>query len=202
MIKLSTFFLALLGMLFLSSCSSDNLSTPEERYATALEAGLASSAVTNDVFLGLQLAETDREFYDRCTVLNGKQLIEMGAGGNRVNHKLDDELDRPAVLTFYPDFSKDRPRIIKAMDFEIAYVDWSPWNKAAFADLLLKDIGNGWAEEVFGPDFEIVPHARHGKVLVQVKNNRRTAFWAADERIVRGRVTDLRALPEEKLGLE
>jgi hypothetical protein len=155
--------------------------------------------VTNDVFLGLQLAETDKEFYDRCTELNGRQLIEMGTGGNRVNHKLTDELARPALLTFYPDFSKDRPRIIKAMDFEIAYVDWSPWNKSAYAGPLLEDIGKSWAEDVFGPGFEVVPHARHGKVLVQVKNNRRTAFWVLDERIVRGRVTDLRALPNEPL---
>jgi hypothetical protein len=200
--KLSTFSLALLGMLFLSSCSSEDLSTPLGRYTAALKAGLASSTVTNDVFLGLQLAETDREFYDRCTELNGKQLIEMGSGGNRVNHNLPDQLLRPAVLTFYPDFSKDRPRIIKAMDFEIAYIDWSPWNKAAYAGPLLEDIGTEWVAQTFGEGFEMVPHARHGKVLVQVKNNRRTAFWAADERIVRGRVTDLRALPDEKMGLE
>ncbi|MFK8163034.1 MAG: hypothetical protein AB8H12_11280 [Lewinella sp.] len=199
MIRLSTFSLALLGMLFLSNCSSEDLSTPTGRYTAALKAGLASSTITNEVFLGLQLAETDKAFYDRCTELNGKQLIEMGSGGNRVNHKLTDELARPAVLTFYPDFSKDRPRIIKAMDFEIAYVDWSPWNKAAYAEPLLEDIGQGWAPQVFGPGFEVVPHAKHGKVLVQVKNNRRTAFWVTDERIVRGRVTDLRALPEEPL---
>ncbi|WP_026232108.1 hypothetical protein [Neolewinella persica] len=199
MIRLSTFSLAFLGMLFLSSCSADDLSTPAGRYKAALKAGLSSSTVTNDLFLGLQLAETDKEFYDRCTELNGKQLIEMGSGGNRVNHKLDDELARPAVLTFYPDFSDDRPRIIKAMDLEIAYVDWSPWNKAAYAGPLLEDIGKGWASQVFGEGFEIVSHARHGKVLVQVKNNRRTAFWVADDRIVRGRVTDLRALPDEPL---
>lgn len=199
MIKLSTLSLALLGMLFLSSCSSEDLSTPEGRYIAALKAGLSSSTVTNDVFLGLKLAEKDKEFYDRCTELNGKQLIEMGAGGNRVNHKLPDELDRPALLTFYPDFSKDRPRIIKAMDFEIAYLDWSPWNKAAYADPLLADLEKNWVVNVFGEGFEVVSHARYGKVLVQVKNNRRTALWAADERIVRGRVTDLLALPDEPL---
>jgi len=186
-------------MFLLSSCSSDDLSTPAGRYMAAMKAGLSSSTVTNDVFLGLQLAETDKEFYDRCTELNGKKLIEMGSGGNRVNHNLPDELARPAVLTFYPDFSKDRPRIIKAMDFEIAYIDWSPWNKAAYADPLLEDIGDGWASQVFGPGFEVVAHAKHGKALVQVKNNRRTVFWVADERIVRGRVTDLRALPDEPL---
>jgi hypothetical protein len=199
MIRLSTISLAILGMLFLSSCSSDDLSTPAGRYLAAMKAGLASSTVTNDVFLGLQLAKTDKEFYDRCTELNGKQLIEMGSGGNRVNHKLTDELARPAVLTFYPDFSKDRPRIIKAMDLEIAYVDWSPWNKAAYAGPLLEDISKGWAPRVFGEGFEVIPHARYGKVLVQVKNNRRTAFWVADDRIVRGRVTDLRALPDDPL---
>lgn len=203
MIKQVTFFaLALGGMFYLTACQPAAPATPAERYEKALATGLSSKETTNELFLGLQLAVTDRQFYDRCTVLNREKKIEMGTGGNRVDHKMPTELARPAVLTFYPDFSTDQPRIIKAMDMELAYVDWSPWNKDAHADKLLEDIAQGWAVETFGAGFEVVPHPRHGKVLVQVKNNRRTAFWVVDERIVRGRATDLRAMPEEKLGLQ
>lgn len=192
---------AAVAMLLFCSCSNEPEGTPQERYEAALAKGLASTKPSNDLFLGLELAVTDKVFYDRCTELNKQQLITMGSGGNRVNHDLSDELARPATLTFYPDFSKDRPRIIKAMDMEIVYDDWSPWNTEAHSPKLLADVAK-WARKEFGTDFEVVDHPKHQKVLVQVKNNRRTAFWVLDTRVVRGRITDLNALPEEPLGLE
>ena len=59
-----------------------------------------------------------------------------------------------------------------------------------------------WAKNKFVDGFEIVDHLQHQKVIVQVKNNRRITFWALDTKAVRGRVTDLNALPNEPLGLE
>lgn len=193
--------LATVAMLLATSCSNGPEGTPQERYEAALAKGLASSGISNDLFLGLELAETDKEFYDRCTQLNIEQKIMMGSGGNRVDYQLGDALTRPATLTFYPDFSEDRPRIINAMDMEIIYNDWSPWNKDAHSPKLLADVAK-WAKKQFGDGFEVVDHPNHQKVLVQVKNNRRTAFWVLDTKAVRGRVTNLNALPDEPLGLK
>lgn len=189
--------LSVCSLLFFLACDAG---TPTERYEAALATGLASSETRNELFLGLELAETDRQFYDRCTELNRQQKIVMGSGGNRVNYAMGDALDRAATLTFYPDFSEDRPRIILAMDVEIAYDDWSPWNTAAHVPALFPDVAE-WARAQFGDGWNVVPHPKHGKVLVQVRDNRRIAFWALDTRVVRGRMTDLRALPDEPLGL-
>ncbi|MEM9929020.1 MAG: hypothetical protein AAF840_04340 [Bacteroidota bacterium] len=201
MIKCSTYFLALMGFFVLSSCLADDETAALSRYESALAEGLASSATSNQLFLGLELAETDRAFYDKCTELNKRRLIEMGTGGNRVNHKIRKGTKRPSLLTFYPDFSTDRPRIVQAMDMEFAYDDWSPWNQEATAGKLLTDLAQDWLPRVFGEGFEIVPHPVHKWVLVQVKDNRRAAFWVLDKRLVRGRVTDLRVFPDEPLGL-
>lgn len=191
--------LATVAMLLCLACTNDG--TPQERYEAALAAGLASTETTNDLFLGLKLAETDKQFYDRCTQLNQAQKIMMGSGGNRVDYQLGSSLARPATLTFYPDFSADRPRIIKAMDLEIIYNDWAPWNKEAQSPKLIADVAK-WAKKQFGDGFEVVDHPQHQKVLVQVKNNRRAAFWVMDTKTVRGRITDLNALPDELLGLK
>lgn len=203
--KLNTLFkllpLTALAMLLCSACINEPKGTPQERYEAALAKGLASEEVTNDLFLGLELAVTDKQFYDRCTELNKQQKVTMGSGGNRVDYKLGDALPRPATLTYYPDFSEDRPRIIKAMDMEIIYDDWSPWNKDAHTPKLMADVAK-WAKKKFGDGFEIVDHPQHQKVIVQVKNNRRITFWALDTKAVRGRITDLNALPNEPLGLE
>lgn len=201
MMKQLLLSLATVALLLATACTNEAEGTPEERYQAALATGLASPETTNGLFLGLQLAETDKEFYDRCTELNIQQKIMMGSGGNRVDYQLGNALKRPATLTFYPDFSKDRPRIIHAMDLEIIYNDWSPWNKDAHAPKLLPDVAV-WAEKQFGDGFEVVDHPVHQKVVVQVKNNRRAAFWVLDTKAVRGRITDLTALPEEPLGLK
>ncbi|MTB51256.1 hypothetical protein [Lewinella sp. W8] len=192
-------FLAFFGLLFFTSCQTDDR-PPEERYAEALAAGLASKTVTNDLFLGLELDMTDQEFYDQCTRLNQQKKIVMGSGGNRVNYAMSEELDRPATMTFYPDFSKDDPRRILAMDLEISYDDWSPWNRDASSAALIKDLYT-YVKEEYGNDIIPVPDDRYKVIFTQVKNNRRIAFWIKDERIVRVRITDLRALPEEPLGL-
>jgi len=176
MMKQLLLSLATVAMLLAYSCTGEPEGTPRERYEAALAAGLASEETSNDLFLGLQLAETDKEFYDRCTELNIQQKIMMGSGGNRVDYQMGNALARPATLTFYPDFSEDRPRIIEAMDMEIIYNDWSPWNKDAHSPKLLADVAQ-WAEKKFGDGFEVVDHPKHQKVLIQVKNNRRAAFW-------------------------
>lgn len=193
--------LATAALLLCFGCTNEPEGTPQERYEAALAAGLASEATSNDLFLGLALGVTDKEFYDSCTKLNMAQTITMGSGGNRVDYSMGDALSRPARLTFYPDFSKDRPRIIMAMDMEIIYDDWSPWNKDAHTPKLMADILK-WAKKEFGDGFEVVDHSVHQKVIVQVKNNRRTAFWVLDSKTVRGRMTDLNALPDEPLGLK
>lgn len=201
MMKQLLLSLATAALLLCFGCTNEPEGTPQERYEAALAKGLDSEVSSNDIFLGLELAVTDKQFYDRCTELNMQQVITMGSGGNRVNYKMGDALSRPATLTFYPDFSEDRPRIIKAMDMEIIYDDWSPWNKNAHTPKLMADILK-WAKKEFGDGFEIVDHPQHQKVIVQVTNNRRIAFWVLDTKAVRGRITDLNALPNEPLGLK
>lgn len=191
------FLFALLGGLILPGCTNDADLPPLERYEKAHARGVSSSQVEDDFFLGLELGIPKREYYDRCTVLNKNQQITMAGGGNAVDHQLPDELGRPAVMTFAPDFGDSYT--VEAMDVLFAYVDWSPWNKNAHSDKLLKDVAM-WMDELYGGDWIIVPHKTLGSIVTQVKNNRAIAIWIKDSQIVQARFTDLRVLPEEKLG--
>lgn len=190
---------ALLAVVLLTACGNADADALA-RYETELAAGRAATTVTDDIFLGLELGMTDQQFFDRCTQLNKERLITMGAGGNRVNYKMKDALSRPATLTFYPAFSEDRPRIIDAMDIEVVFDDWAPWNKDAHTPQLMADLLT-WTRRKFGEDAYVVPHPKFKKVIVHLQDNRRVMFWAKDNATVRGRVTDLRKLPEEPLAL-
>lgn len=190
--------LLIVTLALLPACTPD----PEERYAAELAEAVATEKTSNDLFLGLELNVPAKAFYDRCTVLNGQRLITMGSGGNRVDHQPTSGFERPVKMTFYPDFSEGsvRNRIVEAMNLEFIYRDWAPWNKDAQSPALMTDLVD-WAESVFGDGFFVVDHPVHQKVLVQFKDNRRTAFWLQDQSIVRGRVTDMSLLPEEELAV-
>lgn len=192
------FLLLLLGLLSFAGCKSDADLPPLERYEKALAEGLASSQVENEVFLGLNLGIPRQAYFDRCTVLNQEKRITMSGGGNAVDYRLESELPRPAVMTFAPDFGEDR-KSIKAMTVLVSYNDWSPWNKDSHAPKLLQDLYEFLSEQ-YGTGFMVVPHDELGSILVQVKDNRRIAAWAKDERFVQIRFTDLNAKPDEVLG--
>ena len=190
------FLIIALGTCWLAGCSSDADLPPAERYAKDLAAAREATATSNDFYLGLEIGISRKEYYDRCTVLNREQKITMGAGGNTVNHNFQVGLDRPATMTFAPEFTEDR-KTVTAFTVLLSYVDWSPWNTKSHADQLLRDV-YPFLTKTYG-EFYAVPHERVGRVLVNFSNNRRISAWLKDERYVQMRFTDLRALPEEEL---
>ena len=192
------FLLLIFGLLTLPGCKSDADLPPLERYEKALAEGMASTQIENEVFLDLDLGIPRQAYFDRCTVLNQQKRITMSGGGNAVDYRLEDELPRPAIMTFAPDFGEDR-KSIKAMTVLVSYNDWSPWNKDSHAPRLLQDLYEFLTAE-YGKGFMVVPHEELGSVLVQVRHNRRIAAWVKDERFVQVRFTDLNALPDEVLG--
>ena len=189
--------LAVLGFTLAFGCKPDADLSPAERYAKELAAAKTADGSIDDFYLGLELGIARQEFYDRCTELNKKQLITMGGGGNNVEHQLKDELPRPAVMSFAPDFSEDRSTV-EAYTVLLSYVDWSPWNKDSHAEQLLKDLYPVLIEE-YGDGFYAVPNERVGSVLVQIKGSRRIAAWVKDERYVQVRFADMRVRGAEEL---
>ena len=104
-------------------------------------------------------------------------------------------------MNFFPDFTEkteDQPRQIYAMDIEIAYDEWAPWNAEFNSIALLRDVTEMMIDW-FVNDFMAIPHEKFGRVVVQVKDNRRVAMWIKDQATVRARITDLSLAPDEPL---
>ncbi len=192
-------FAALL-LLLPFACSKEDEAAAIEKYEKALAAGKASTERTDKIFLDIRLGMRPRDFFDHCTRLNQQKIITEGNAGNTVRYAVT-QLEHPATLNFFPKFTKTEEgesAQFYAMDMEFSYDAWSPWNKELYALNLLKDVTRmfiGW----YGNDFIAVPHPAVGRVVVQVKNNRRTAFWIMDDSTVRGRIVDLSQMPDEPL---
>ncbi len=190
----------LLSACMLVSCSKDDGQANQEKYEKALAEGLASQERTDKLFLGIRLGMRPKEFFDHCTDLNQQKIILEGNAGNTVRYALPG-MEHATTMNFFPKFTKgspENPAKLYAMDMEFSYDAWAPWNKEYYSLNLLKDVTKRFVDW-YGKDFIAVPHTQLGRIVVQVKNNRRTAFWIVDESTVRGRIIDLTLVPEEPL---
>lgn len=190
----------LLSACMLVSCSQDDAQANQKKYEKALAEGLASQERTDKLFLGIRLGMRPQDFFDHCTDLNQQKIILEGNAGNTVRYAIPG-MEHATTMNFFPKFTKSsagHPAKLYAMDMEFSYDAWAPWNKEYYSLNLLKDVTKRFVDW-YGEDFIAVPHPSLGRVVVQVKNNRRTAFWILNESTVRGRIVDLTVVPEEPL---
>ena len=189
----------LLSLLFLTACGPGS---PEEQYLDAVAEARTATERHDELFLNLKLGMPRQAFFDTCTVLNQQKLITMGRGGTTVEYRLDDgELPRPALLTFAPTFTEERPGQVAVMNVIYLYDDWAPWNPQASADSLLVNVRDYYTDRYGDDHWYAFEHPQVGTVHTQVIGNRRTALWKhSDNAQVRGRITDLTLLPDDPLG--
>ncbi|THH41627.1 hypothetical protein [Neolewinella litorea] len=195
-----TLFLCCLMLLgFCWSCQPKDES-PVGRYRSAVTEGLNADLEARETVLGLNLGITDTAYFDRCTELNRQQLITMGRGGTEADHLMENDLDRPAKLSFRPIFTQQNPRIVQAMQTEFIYQDWSPWNKAAYAENLLPDVAD-YLSRTLSTEFIELEHPQHGRTFASVDGSRLVALWKVDDTSVTAMIVDLSSLKRDPLGL-
>ena len=194
--RLAVLVILVIGML---SCSKQD-TTPLGRYREAIASGLTATERPTTTMLGLTLGMTDQEFWDRCTELNRQQLITMAGGSNQVSHPMPTDLDQPATLMLQPLFTAAQPRRIQALQMDINYDAWSPWNRNAQADSLLPRAAVYFAN-LLETDLIELDHPQHGHTYASVEGNRLFALWSRDGSVVRGMLTDLSTYSEDPLKL-
>lgn len=174
--------------------------SPIGQYQRAVTEGLSEELSERETVLGLQLGITDTAYFDRCTQLNRQQLITMGRGGTEADHLMENDLDRPAKLAFRPIFTQQNPRIVQAIQTEFLYQDWSPWNKAAFAEHLLPDVAD-YLSRTLNTEFIQFEHPQNGLTYAAVDGSRLIALWKVDDTSVTATIADLSSLKRDPLGL-
>lgn len=177
----NTFLCLLLMGVFFVAC------TPRQRYERKVQEELASGVRNDSLFMNLRLGMTSKEFYATCWELNKKGLIRQGNHNESVLYELDDELNHPADMNFYPSFHKDK---IYEMPVRFNYKNWAPWNRNLWSDSLQLDVVNlfkAW----YGDEFMVIKHPDKGKAFVKVDGNRRISIYKTDDQFVWAYFTDL-----------
>ena len=183
--KQLTYFLLLSTAGFIS-CRQ----TGTERYESLVKKELSSNKKVKDIFFGISLGMTSKEFYMHCWNMNKKGIFTDGSANTAVLYKLNhNELRHPAEMNFYPEFHEGR---IHKMAAGFQYTAWAPWNKNLYSDSLLTDVVNlykKWYPK--GNPFITISDEKKGTIYVKVDGNRRIVIGRYDDMHVKANYTDL-----------
>lgn len=151
--------------------------SPRSKYERRLKNELESGVRHDTLFLGLRFGMTQLDFYTHCWKLNRQGLIKQGADNTSVEYKLEDQLDHPATMNFYPKFYQEK---IYEMPVQLIYDGWAPWNDELSAEKLQRDVLE-WFNDVYGKNYIEVEHPKHGTAYVKIDGNRRISIFKEDD---------------------
>jgi len=161
-----------------------------EQYDQLVKKELESNKKVNNIFMGISLDMTSKDFYIHCWDMNKKGIFMDGAGNTAVNYKLiHNELKHPADMNFYPAFTNGR---ISSMWVKFQYAGWVPWNKKLDSGNLLEDVlqlYKKWYPD--GNPFINITDKNKGAIYVKVDGNRRIIIGRFDDVQVKADYTDL-----------
>ncbi|MDQ3842556.1 MAG: hypothetical protein M3342_00870 [Bacteroidota bacterium] len=181
-LKYSLLFLLIAFM----SCRQSDMG----KYRSLVKSELKNNKKVNDIFFGISLGMTSKDFYMHCWNLNKKGLFTDGMNNTSVAYKLDhNELKHPATMSFYPEFNNGK---IHKMWTRFQYDGWMPWNKQLGSDSLLTDVltlYKKWYSS--GNPFITITDKKRGTLYVKVDGNRRIILGLYDDVEVKVDYTDL-----------
>lgn len=164
----------------------------ESEYSKLVKAELAEEVKQDSLLLGISFGDTQKEFYEKCFLLNKKMLVSQGPDNSSVEYVFTDSAfhsDPMRIrLLFYPGF--DEKRIIKNMDLEFSYSGWAPWNKRLQSDSLknkVLDILYDW----YGGNQFITVNIDDKQLPVKVDANRRMMVFIKDPQTVVVQIQDI-----------
>lgn len=167
--------------------------TPGKTYERRLKRELASGIRYDSLFMGLSFGMTQKEFYEHCWDMNKDSIIKQGSANMSVQYDLNEELEHPATMNFYPKF--DSGKIVE-MPVRFIYNGWAPWTKELSASNLAIDVKN-WYEDIYGKGFITVTHPMNGDAYTKIDGNRRITIYVENDLYVWALFTDMLARLEK-----
>lgn len=181
----TSLFVAIVLLSFLAACNGSP-------YEKLLRKEINSGAKNDSLFLGFELSDTKKEFFEKGWVINQKGIIRQGPKNQTIEYVLQSQKEdgTSIQMLFYPDFDKDLKT--KAMDMTFAYNAWSPWNLDLQAEPLqvaVQDTLMSWygGNPFLLQEFDEPPL----KIWYKVDGNRQISMTILDERQVVAVIKDL-----------
>jgi len=167
----------------------------KSEYQQAIEEGLASGEIHEDLVLDMKVGWTKKEFYAHCWQLNKEEKIHQGSGNKYARSYLKpgeiyeepEEID----MLFYGIFNEED--IMVGMDIRMSYVKWAPWNDELQSDKLVERMKKHYLNKYKGNEF-IAVNIEDGDVVANVKvdGNRHILIYPLTHKDIAIKIEDLR----------
>ncbi|MEP1953571.1 MAG: hypothetical protein ABJH64_10675 [Algoriphagus sp.] len=177
------FRITIFFVLGITSCKSD--------YQKMVEKELSSGKQVDELFLGLKLGMTRKEFYETCWELNKEGVLTNGPTELSVEYDAALPSGNTAKMRFYPKFEDDQ---LYLMPVEFTYLGWAPWNEELSAENLRSDVVS-LLQDWYNTEFiEVANEDKSLLAYVSVEGNRRVRIFKKHLSVVRVEIVDLKVL--------
>lgn len=141
---------------------------------------------------GLAFGDTHKQFFDKCTVLNKKQLITQGDVGIMAVHQIYDSTQmRHMKYYFFGKFLKDEDKMT-GLDMQFSYNGWSPWAEHTHSDKLILEVMDTLQKWYPGNGFKKIENEKLEQPLYyKIDGNRQILLHTKGSRDVIGIIEDL-----------
>ncbi|MDA0313729.1 MAG: hypothetical protein O3A40_00285 [Bacteroidetes bacterium] len=157
-------YLLLVSLILITqpSCKSD--------YQKMEEQELSSGKTVKELFFGVELGMSQKQFFEICWTLNKEGVLTNGPTELSVEHSLVFPSGTPGKMRFYPQFEADK---IYLMPLEFTYDGWSHWNKELALEVLKADVIQLF-ENWYGEGFiEVINEDKSQIAFVKMDGSRR-----------------------------
>lgn len=186
----NTIYVLITLVLLLSSCQSE--------YEKAVQKGLDSKEIYEELLFDMTMGQTKKEFYARCWDLNKEKKISQGNGNQYAKYIMSSgelfDVPEEVEMLFYGIFDEDN--IMRGMDMRFNYTKWSPWNEEFHSDMLIEKLKAHYMNEYAGNEFINFDSGVEGhSSYVKVDGNRQILLYQLSNKDVSVKIEDLRHKP-------
>jgi hypothetical protein len=171
------------------------LGCTRSKYDRLVKAEMAKGIVNDSLMFGMNLGQTQKEFFDKCWKLNRDKIVTNGADGF-VMYELPEKKETgkgdAITMLFYGIFNDDK--IMTGMNLQFYYRAWSLWNRSLQSDQLIQEVKTQFMDWYPGNDFiKVELKNNEGEIFVKVDGIRRITIKPLDDkRLVKAQIDDLR----------
>jgi hypothetical protein len=151
----------------------------KSEYEKTVYSEIRSGEINNKLFLGLELGQSNEEYFEQCFKLNADKKINQANRGGYAEYIMHNTLKNDPnkiIMSFKPFFNN---KILTSIDLRFRYTTWAPWNRETQSEVLIEKIKDTLMNWYSGNKFFKlnVSDNKNTEALIKIDGNRQMLMY-------------------------